>query len=97
MHLSGKDIDNAVLAANCVKVQESAKETKLEVKECQKCKQNNAIDAMYCACRSTPLDIKTETEAAKNIKSLKELMIEALKDSKVLDEVGKALLLDANK
>ncbi|MEM3846486.1 MAG: integrase, partial [Candidatus Parvarchaeota archaeon] len=65
VHLSGRDIDNAVLAANDVKVQESAKETKLEVKECQKCKQSNAIDAMYCVCCGTPLDIKTETEAAK--------------------------------
>ncbi|MEM3829027.1 MAG: hypothetical protein QXS81_04920 [Candidatus Micrarchaeaceae archaeon] len=65
VHLSGREIDNVVLAPDGVKVQESAKETKLEVKECQKCKQSNAIDAMYCACRSTPLGIKTETEAAK--------------------------------
>jgi site-specific recombinase XerD/ribosomal protein L40E len=97
VHLSGRDIDNAVLAANGVKVQESARETRLKVRECQKCKQSNAIDALYCVRCGTPLDIKTEMEAEKNIKSLKELMIEALKDPKVLDEVSKALLLDANK
>ena len=92
VHLSGRDIDNAVLAANGVKVQESARETMLKVRECQKCKQSNAIDALYCVRCGTPLDIKTEMEAEKNIKGLKELMIEALKDPKVLDEVSKALL-----
>ena len=43
------------------------------------------------------LDIKTAIDKEKNVKRMKELMIEALKDPKVLDEVSMALLLDTNK
>ncbi len=92
VHLSGRDIDNAVLAASGVKTQESAKETKLKVRECMKCRQSNAIDAIYCVRCGSALDIKTAIDAEKNVKSLKELMIEALKDPKVLDEVSRVLL-----
>jgi hypothetical protein len=57
----------------------------------------NGVDAIYCTRCGAALDIKTAMDKGKNVKSMKELMIEALKDPKVLDEVSKALLLNASK
>ncbi len=92
VHLSGRDIDDAVLVANGQKPQESIKETKLKVKECETCKMSNSLDAIYCTRCGSALDIKTAMDKEKNTKSLRELMIEAIKDPKVLDEFSKAFL-----
>ncbi|MCL4364928.1 tyrosine-type recombinase/integrase [Candidatus Marsarchaeota archaeon] len=97
VHLSGRDIDNATLVANGLKPHDSEREVKLKVRECPTCKMVNGIDAIYCTRCGSALDIKTAMDKEKNVKSMKELMIEALKDPKVLDEVSRALLLDANK
>ncbi len=92
VHLSGRDIDNATLVANGLKPMDSVNETKLRVRECETCKMANAQESAYCTRCGAALDIKTAMDKEKGVKGMKELMIEALKDPKVLDEVSRALL-----
>lgn len=90
VHLSGRDIDNAVLVANGLKPQDTIKETKLKVKECQTCKMTNSLDSIYCTRCGSALDIKIAMDKEKNTQSLQELMVQALKDPKVFDEFDRA-------
>ena len=51
----------------------------------------NSLDSIYCTRCGAALDIRTGMDKEKNTKSLKELVIEALKDPEVKEEVSKAL------
>jgi len=62
----------------------------------QESKQSNAAAQFTVYVATLVLDIKIAIEKKKNDKSLKKLMIEALKNTEVLDEVSMALL-DTNK
>lgn len=96
VHLSGRDIDNAVLIANGLKPQDSIKESKLKVKECETCKMINSLDSIYCTRCGSALDIRTAIDKEKNTKSMKELVIEALKDPEIMNEVSKSLARSNN-
>jgi len=47
VHLSGRDLDNALLELHGLKAQER-KEEKFRVKICSRCEEKNSPDAMYC-------------------------------------------------
>ena len=57
-HLSGRDINNAILKANGILVDEKGEllQPKLAVKQCAKCNDKNEITAKYCTRCGTPLD-----------------------------------------
>ena len=59
-HLSGRDINNAILKANGILVDEKGEllQPKLAVKQCVKCNDKNEITAKYCTRCGTPLDKK---------------------------------------
>ena len=57
VHLSGRDVDNAVARANGLeKIAESSK-LKEQIRNCGKCHTINEITAKYCANCGSPLDI----------------------------------------
>ncbi len=56
VHLSGRDIDNAILVANGMKPLPSETGPKLKARDCLRCRTSNAIDAVYCQKCGTPMD-----------------------------------------
>jgi integrase/ribosomal protein L40E len=56
VHLSGRDVDSAVMQANGYEPIK-AQATQLKVQTCQRCKFTNAVDARYCGRCGTALSI----------------------------------------
>ena len=57
VHLSGRDIDNAILQANGAKTKEEVYETKLKTVTCPRCREENGADSRYCIRCGSALDI----------------------------------------
>ena len=94
----GRDIDNAVMQANGVKIPENTIEPRLKVQTCSKCRTPNGIDFSYCTRCGSPLDIVTVLNAQKTESSMKDAIAEALKDPKAIEEIVHSyLLLQAKK
>jgi integrase len=58
VHLSGKDIDNALLELHGLTTQEK-KESKLKVKVCPRCGEKNSPGGIYCRKCAFPIDAET--------------------------------------
>ena len=58
VHLSGRDLDNALLELHGLKAQER-KEEKFMVKVCPRCEEKNSPDATYCKKCAFPIDVET--------------------------------------
>lgn len=93
VHLSGRDIDNAVLQANGQKPIDNITESKLKVKICQRCQFSNGIDSKYCNRCALPLDPGLAMEIQSKESTMKEAVAEALKDPKAIEEIVHAYLL----
>ena len=93
VHLSGRNIDNAILEANGMKPKEEAGEEKVPVRICPKCKYTNGIEMEYCGRCGSPMDIETALNNQKHEGDMKEAMAEVLKDPKAIEEVVHAYLL----
>jgi integrase/recombinase XerD len=98
VHLSGRNIDNAILEANGMKPKEEVGEEKVPIKECPKCKFVNGIEMVYCGRCGSPVDIKTAIETQRHEVNMKDAMAEVLNDPKAIEDVVHAyLLMQANK
>ncbi|MCL5089820.1 MAG: site-specific integrase [Candidatus Marsarchaeota archaeon] len=98
VHLSGRDIDNAVLQANGVKVDNSMMEPKLKVKVCRRCQFSNPIESKYCNRCGAPLDETLIMEVRDKESNIKQAIAEALKDPKAIEEIVHTyLMMQANK
>ena len=93
VHLSGRDIDNAVLQANGAKVDNSVIEPKLKVKVCRRCQFSNPIESKYCNRCGAQLDETLIMEVQNKEKDIKQAIAEALKDPKTIEEIVHAYLL----
>jgi ribosomal protein L40E len=58
VHLSGRDVDNALLELHGLSVQEN-KEGKFKVKICPRCGERNSPDGIYCKKCAFPIDVET--------------------------------------
>ncbi len=63
VHLSGRDIDNAIMQANDQLPKESTK-SKLVPKVCPRCQQSNMTTAFFCSRCGNPIDVSTATNIA---------------------------------
>ena len=59
VHLSGRDMDKALLGIYGIKLEEKKEEEKLKPKICPRCKERNAYNAVFCSRCGLPLDIKS--------------------------------------
>ncbi len=57
VHLSGRDIDDAILRANGMKPAEKPAESRLTERRCSRCGQENLVSAMYCTRCGAAIDI----------------------------------------
>ncbi|MEM3531382.1 MAG: zinc ribbon domain-containing protein, partial [Nitrososphaerales archaeon] len=58
VHLSGRDVDNALLALHGLTNSEKQEE-KLKLKICPRCDEKNSPDAKYCKRCALTLDVET--------------------------------------
>jgi ribosomal protein L40E len=79
VHLSGKDIDDALLKLHGFKPEENKELKNISVKTCPKCNENNSILSQFCKKCGFPLDTKTVVKVDKNRRKLDEFVFEMLK------------------
>ncbi len=89
VHLSGRDIDNAIMQAHGRAPKEGPPTPKLNVKSCPKCRMDNTVDATYCVRCGSPLDIDTAMRMQREVAKLKEAVIESLKDEKLKSDIAR--------
>ena len=59
VHLSGRDIDDAVLQANGLKSKDHSERSMLTVKVCPRCRESNPMSFVHCSRCGAALDIST--------------------------------------
>jgi len=61
VHLSGRNIDNALLKLNGIKTEDEVnnEEHKLRIKTCLRCQESNSPTSSFCSRCGCPLDVKT--------------------------------------
>jgi phage FluMu protein Com len=80
VHLSGRDVDNALLKVYGIKKPEEQEESQLNPKKCPRCQEINQFTNVYCNRCGTPLD-----EFVRNQKIQHDIEIE--KTNKILDRL----------
>ena len=90
VHMSGRDIDDAILTMNGVKTEELKKESQMLPRICPRCDTINAYDSKYCSKCAGILDLKfameleqRQQEEMKMRNSTDELMNRLLRDKDV--------------
>ena len=68
VHMSGKDVDNAIIALNGIKTEKKANETILQSKPCPRCSSINGFNCKFCSKCGAVLDMKTAIEIEENRK-----------------------------
>lgn len=97
VHLSGRDIDNAILQANGIKPPQEIAKPKLKICICPKCKFSNGADMIYCGRCGSALDIKVAIEQDNAKTDIKQAMIESLKDPRMIEDIVHAYLMQNRK
>ncbi len=87
VHLSGRDIDNAILQAYGSKPIIENDKPMLTVRICGRCGFTNHIDSMYCNRCGSTLDIKTAVEANKTEEEVKSMLLNSVNDPKIIEDI----------
>ena len=96
VHLSGKDVDDAVLKANGIESKTDLQKTRLTAKACYKCHEVNEATSKYCKRCASPLDFSPilemgdDTDVRKELESLKSAI--TLLMSKLDSETDKKIM-----
>ncbi len=93
VHLSGRDIDSAVMQANGLKPREEAAEPKLRAKVCERCQFPNTMDSRYCNRCALPLDPGLAAEMQYREGNVKQAIIDAMRDPKIVEDIVHTYLL----
>jgi site-specific recombinase XerD/ribosomal protein L40E len=88
VHLSGRDVDSAIMQANGLKVESIITEPKLKAKRCYRCGLDNPVESTYCNRCGNGLEISTVMNAQEAEKRIEELMIESFNNPKIIEEVA---------
>lgn len=84
VHMSGKDVDSAILELNGIKTEKGeTKESSLKPKICSRCSTINNYDSKYCSTCAAPLDVKTAMEIEEKKKIPDEVMDKLIQDPEV--------------
>jgi len=79
VHLSGRDMDKALLGIYGIKLEEKKEDEKLKPKICPRCNEKNAYNAVFCSRCGLALDIKTAIEKSELREEADKLLSEILK------------------
>ena len=84
VHLSGRDVDNALFKLNGMEVSGEKREEELKALTCPRCKTRNSPDAKFCSNCGFCLDIKTAVQIDDLRAKADVLMSELVKNPNVL-------------
>lgn len=87
VHLSGRDVDNALLKLQGVKTTTQEKEAVLKTISCRRCKESNSPTSRFCIRCGSPLDIKNELELDELRSKADKLMSILIRDPEVLEKL----------
>jgi site-specific recombinase XerD len=91
VHLSGRDIDNAVLMANGRQAREVLPESKLKAVACPRCREENTVESSFCRRCGSPMDIGTALAMENRMEDAKEMVEKgAVEPSLVSDAISNA-------
>ncbi|MCM8803335.1 MAG: zinc ribbon domain-containing protein [Candidatus Omnitrophica bacterium] len=79
VHLSGRNVDNALLQIHGLAKEKNKKETVLKLKKCPRCQDINDLTSQFCKKCGSPLDIETVAKLEENRKKYENFMFELLK------------------
>jgi len=79
-HLSGKDVDEALLKMHGFKPEENKELKNISVKICPNCNENNSVLSHFCKKCNLPLDLKVALEMQKRIEIEDEIVLKILKE-----------------
>jgi len=82
VHLSGRDVDRALLKASGIELKEGDREeSKLQIRICPRCKYKNSATSKFCNKCSMALDIETATTLEQETKPYDIAMDNAIKEA----------------
>ncbi|MEM3871217.1 MAG: tyrosine-type recombinase/integrase [Nitrososphaeria archaeon] len=91
VHLSGRDVDRALLKLNGIEVQEKLENEKFKAKICPRCKGSNSFDAKFCHLCGMCVDEKVSVEVEELRGKIDQLMTELVKNPEVLEALLKGI------
>jgi integrase/recombinase XerD len=85
VHLSGRNIDNALLKLNGIKTEDEVniEEHKLRIKKCLRCQESNSPTSSFCSRCGSPLDMKTVMQLHEEESKIDSVMDNLLEDPQV--------------
>ena len=92
VHLSGRDMDKALLGIYGIKLEEKKEEEKLKPKICPRCKEKNAYNAVFCSRCGLPLEIKSAIVKSELRKEADKLLSDILRKNPKLSKLLEKLI-----
>ncbi len=92
VHLSGRDVDNALLKLHGLAKPDEEKEEKMRVRTCARCKEHNSPIAQFCTKCGLPLDQELLIRVEKERESSDDLMNKLMEDKEFRDLMMKKIL-----
>jgi integrase/ribosomal protein L40E len=85
VHLSGRNIDNALLKLNGIKTEDEVnnEEHKLRIKTCLRCQESNSPTSSFCSRCGSPLDMRTAMQLHEEESKTDNVMDNLLEDPEV--------------
>jgi len=83
VHLSGRDVDEAMLRAHGLRPKPEDEKPKLTIVKCVRCEQQNSTILKFCSRCGMPLDLKAALELEGTRKKADEIMSNLLEDQEV--------------
>ncbi len=83
VHMSGRDVDNALLALHGLAKPEDKTEEKMRMRPCLRCKENNSPIATFCIRCGSPLEIQAIVQAENARKVGDEVMDSLMQNAEV--------------
>lgn len=91
VHLSGRDVDSALLELNGIRIDGEEKQEKFSVVLCPRCKNKNSPTSKFCNACGLCLDMKTAVQIDEARAKADRLMSELIKQPEVLDTLTEVL------
>jgi hypothetical protein len=91
VHLSGRDVDQALLALNGINANKEKEAEKFKAIDCPRCKNRNSPISKFCSSCGLALDVKTAIEADETRRRADKLITELIKEPRVIDVLVEAI------
>ena len=95
VHLSGRDVDNAILKLHGLATAEKKENEALKLKNCARCQEKNSPVSKFCSRCGSPLDTKTAMELDEKRKTGDEVISMLVKDPQVQQVIANRIFSDA--